>query len=355
MRNILYGTLSIMLAVLFVISYLPAEAGAFGRKKKEAQETSSQSLNPPKATNTDEMLKLLVEKVSTNFNQLNMLMSQQRYEEAMTLAKQSLDEARIKTGLDPKSNRKEIIAVTRDTFSKDYDVLGKRLSSFPVYAQNQIMKAIEEHKGGYFLDLLNLLKRTNLVYIQAFHQALKRGSLGLLSQDKEKIRNDINAVRAIPLYLQDPASNTLLLIFDYEVANSDQNYMFNRELKTYLMNQGQDLGYTGESLEQRIDGELEQRIQHLIKSFVTTESKSGHESRKVVNPFATENYKACFKYNWPGQYYNKQSSQVLCLEKYDKINYLNPAFQACFKEAWTGQYYNKQDAASSCEKFGIFN
>ncbi|MES2768955.1 MAG: hypothetical protein V4596_07410 [Bdellovibrionota bacterium] len=347
MRNILRCTLATIVAVLFLIGCLPAEAGAFGRKKKEVQEeeTSTQSLNPPKAANTDEMLKVLVEKVSANFNQLNLLMSQQQYEAAMTLAKQSLDEARIKTGLDPKSNRKEIIAVPKDTFSAEYDRLGKKLSSFSVHTQNQVMKAIEEHRSGYFLDLLNLLKRTNLVYIQAFHQALKRGSFGLLSEDKEKIRNDINAVRAIPLYLQDPNSKSLLLVFDYEVANSDQNYMFNRELKTYLLSQGQDLGYTGESLEQRIDAELDQKIQSVIKSFLSTESKDVE---------LDASYRLCVTTYYNDGYKSEESIKNQCSSVFKRINFSNQAFMKCFGDQWNGYGSDREKTVIECQYLATY-
>lgn len=354
MKNILRGTLSIFLGVSIVTSSFPAQAAIFGRKEKE-------TTNLPKAANSEQLLRDLITKVTDNFNQLNLLMSQQQYQAAMTLAKQSLDEARIKTGIEPKSNRREIISVPKDTFAEDYDKLGKKLSEFPVHAQNGIMTAIEKHRGGYYLDLLNLLKRTNLIYIQAFHQSLKQSSNGLLQEDKEKIRRDINAVRAIPMHLKDPGSSALLLVFDYEVANSDQNYLFNRELKTYLLREGQDLGYIGEYLETTIDRELEQHINQIKNAFVSAEGRivNSQKQRKAEseNSRQTADNKTPFEH--PNYLDCKQLTKSIsyCLKKYEQINFSNRNFRICLKEygySPDDDSYYYANYAKVCEQYAKF-
>ncbi len=347
-----------ILALITAMSHSPSHAGFFSRSSKENNEQTEQmkQTSMASAPESKELLQNLVNTVSDNFTKLNTLMIQGQYQAAMTLAKQSLDEARIKTGLDPKSNRKEIIAVPAGTLVPEYDRMGKNLNAFSISTQNEIIKSIETHKAGYFLDLLNLLKRTNLVYIQAFQQVTKKSSVGLLKQDIEKIKNDINAVRAVPLYLQDPKVKNLLLIFDYEVANSDQNYMFNRELKIYLLSQGKDLGYSGEPLEQVIDAEFNEYIKLKIKNFINSEKSvtTSQEKTTSKNPFENESFKACFKFNWNGLNKTKSDTQNYCIQQYQRINYTNPTFNSCFDNAWNGLHKDRHRTAQSCEKFAQY-
>ncbi len=347
-----------ILALITAMSYSPSHAGFFSRSSNESDEQKEQmkQTSTTSAPESKELLQKLVNTVSDNFTKLNTLMIQGQYQAAMTLAKQSLDEARIKTGLDPKSNRKEIIVVPAGTLVPEYDRMGKNLNAFSISTQNEIIKSIETHKAGYFLDLLNLLKRTNLVYIQAFQQVTKKSSVGLLKQDIEKIKNDINAVRAVPLYLQDPKVKDLLLIFDYEVANSDQNYMFNRELKIYLLSQGKDLGYSGEPLEQVIDAEFNEYIKLKIKNFINSEKGVTPNQEKTTseNPFQNKDFKVCFKYNWDQNNATRKGIQNYCIQNYKRINYNSRTFIGCFDYAWDGIWRSSHNTAMSCEKFAQY-
>lgn len=352
-RNLLF-TMSSLMAATMILGPATSHAGLFGRKKETPK---TETVQTTKAPVSRQIMEAMVKKVSGNFQQLNVLMSQGQYEAAMTLAKQSLDEARMNTGIDPKSNRREIVVVPADTFAGQYRSLGQSLDSFPMETQNAIMTALESHGGGYFLDLLNLLKRTNLVYIQAFHQVLKKSSVGLLQEDAQKIRKDLQAVRAIPVYLKDPKQKALLMIFDFEIANSDQNYLFNRELKSYLLTMGADLGYQEGFEEGTIDRELKVVIGNMKAEFVRSES--AHRDSAVndqvemnrggqENPFENASYRQC--YDIVTDTWNTAKAQSYCLESYKQVNYTNKVFLACFRERANTE--SSATAAMNCSSFG---
>lgn len=340
-------SLAIATTVLTATMIAPQAQASWFKKKSAAQASVPQAASAPRDA---QLLNGLVQKISQNFDQLQVLMSQGQYQAALTMAKASLDEARMKTGIDPKSQRREIIAVQDGTFAADYKTMGMSLSDFPIDTQNNIMSSIEAYRGGYFLDLLNLLKRTNLIYIEAFYQTLKQSPQGLMKEDIQKIRNDINAVRAVPLYLKDTKVGSLLLIFDFEVANSDQNYLFNRELKAYLITEGKSLGYNSDSVEQTIDDELKAQVQSIRQNFIRTEDRQTTQVQTDANPFANSNYKKC--YDIITYSLSSVRAQNYCLARYRTFNYSNPAFSACYDEAvYSLSAFN---AMEHCQDFAKF-
>lgn len=161
------------------------------------------------------------------------------YVKALKISKESLDQVRVKVGINPK-------AKFQDKFSIDYIVLDELDKKEKMYAsfenlnlkiRDGIAMTLSKKSSGYYLDLLNLMKRTNLIYIRAFVESLKKQSANgsLLKRDIEKIRDDIYEISAIPIYFFEPATGKMLLVFDFEVASSDQNYLFNRELFVFML------------------------------------------------------------------------------------------------------------------------
>lgn len=188
---------------------------------------------------SENVLKQVFDLATQKLEQAEVLLKSGQYSEALTVSKSSLDEVRQKAGIHPKAQFRDKIdvdVVIKDSMRssqtsyenlslRDRDIIAQKMGSF---------------KEGYYLDTLNLMKRTNLIYIQAFIKTLqdsesKSGRKALLKRDIEKIKSDIREISLIPIYIREPGTGRLFLIFDYEVASSDQNYLFNRELFKFIL------------------------------------------------------------------------------------------------------------------------
>lgn len=182
------------------------------------------------------------------------LYDHQNFTEALGTSKGSLDFVRQKTGIHPKANYRNKFIISKDFFKtiKATD----NFENLPLKNRDQVALLLQNEQNGYFLDLLNLMKRTNLIYIRAFVATLKqRGDL--LARDISKVKQDILDVYAIPLYVSDKETQRLYAVFDFEVANSDQNYLFNRELYKFMLDNTELFGAADE---QAVDAILKKHI-----------------------------------------------------------------------------------------------
>ncbi|MEK6774130.1 MAG: hypothetical protein AABY64_09320, partial [Bdellovibrionota bacterium] len=187
-----------------------------------AEETAEQ------AAQTRQLLQNLEKQMIEKFNIIEDLLAANRTEEALTQAKGVLDTVRIKTGIDPKIRIQESFLVPI-TFPEN----ARSMNDLNATEKDQVIRTISDFRGGLYMDLMNLSKRTALLYIRAFKaQVQKRG--GLTGDDRAKIVNDLISAALVPMPVEDKAGKKIIA-FDQDVANEDHTYMFNRELKMYLI------------------------------------------------------------------------------------------------------------------------
>lgn len=147
---------------------------------------------------------------------------------ALRMAKDVLDDVRAKTGIDPKSK-------IEDSFRVNIS-FGKSVSSFMDLSKDQqrvVIETISNYHGGLYLDIMNLSKRTSLLYTRAFQTELEKQG-GLNQTDKKKILKDLVRASIIPMMVEDKLKNKIVA-FDEDVANEDHIYLFNRELKMHVL------------------------------------------------------------------------------------------------------------------------
>lgn len=181
----------------------------------------------------------IFKQASQDLQKAEALISIGDFAQALAVSKVSLDSVRTKVGINPKAKVQEKFAINYVALN-DFDSKEKldiQFQNLNLSTRDGIVMTLAQKNSGYYLDFLNLMKRTNLVYIRAFTESIKKQASDgkLLKRDIEKIRDDIAEISAIPIYFFEPATGKMLLIFDFEVANSDQNYLFNRELFIFML------------------------------------------------------------------------------------------------------------------------
>ena len=174
------------------------------------------------------VLEKLESEMKVKFQAVESDLAAEKAEEALTLAKQILDTVRVKTGIDPKVRRQESFLIP--TEFPGGSVIMADLSS---QQKQLVIDTISAFRGGLYMDLLNLSKRTSLLYTKAFQREVKKKG-GLTSEDRQKIIRDLMTAALVPMPLMDKNGNKVIA-FDDDIANEDQTYLFDRELKSYLM------------------------------------------------------------------------------------------------------------------------
>ena len=351
-----------MLMIALILS-LTFQAGA-----QEATPSPQALPQPPAST---EVIAEMSARVRQSMDQIQSLMNGERYGEALSAARSLLDEARTKVGFSPRSRRVEIFEVPRGTFASEHRSIGKTLSTFSIETQNDIFASLENQRGGLYLDLLNLLKRVNLIYMQAFYRVVKSDTTGgaLMQEDATKIRNDLLSVMVIPIYLKDAGSGSPLLVFDDEVSNTDQNYLFNREVKKYLILIAPELGYRNNSakLETDIIASRNAMKQSVRDSFIRSESsKAGiavpdaaapgaeqsnsQDSSRLSNLqiYQTGSFQSCVR-SFRSADYNQEYSERTCYRVERLHNFSESVFNGCFRN-YRSSDYNAEYAARTCLK-----
>ena len=229
-KAILTSTLAVTL-----LAATPGHAW-FGSKKTTQQTQDILNLQVSNATEIQsrQVLQDLSTKMTQRLNDIQTALDTHQENYAMSLAKNTLDEVKIKTGIDPKAKLREKFLVPT-VFPENT----KSMDSLSEDQKNLIIQTIKDFRGGLYLDIVNLSKRTTLLYIKALHAVIiKSGSL--MIEDRNKIIKDLATISIFPMPVQDKKGQTIT-VYDDQVANEDHVYMFNREIKMYLLN-AKDLG-----------------------------------------------------------------------------------------------------------------
>jgi hypothetical protein len=186
-------------------------------------ESSSQQIAEKK-----QMLQTLQVDMSAKFSNVEAELKAGHNESALALAKQVLDTVRVKTGIDPKNKIRQNFLVPIK-----FPVGAISMDDLDGAQREVVIRTISDYGGGLYMDIMNLSKRTTLLYIKAFQSELEKNG-GLNSEDKTKIIKDLVNASLIPMPIEDKVGNKIFA-FDEDVANEDHTYLFNRELKMFLI------------------------------------------------------------------------------------------------------------------------
>jgi hypothetical protein len=206
---------------LLISAVLTISTASFAGEYINPKETQSQAQTVKNA------LIELQQDMTTKFAQIESDLASGSHGSALLLAKQTLDSVRAKTGIDPKLKIQEsfLVSTTFKAGAKDFSDLDE--------AQRiRVIRAVSDFRGGLYMDIMNLSKRTTLLYIRALKQQMEKNG-GLNNEDKKKIINDLVRTSLVPMKIEDKKRQTIIA-FDEDIANEDHIYMFNREVKMFL-------------------------------------------------------------------------------------------------------------------------
>lgn len=253
----------------------------------QQQQPVIKSENLPSPPEDRAILESVFNNLTQSLRELETMMASGDYRGALSRSKEALDSARLKTGIHPKASYREKIEVKRLTLS-GVSYKSAMFNNLSMDMRDTIALTVANHRGGYFLDVLNLLKRVNLIYIMALQRTLqttnctptkKGGECVLMERDRQKIVNDLLDVHSIPIYIRDSGYSDYFQVFDIEVANSDQNYLFNREIAQFIITQGASIGVPSESA---FESMLVQHVESLRNQY------RGTVNQKPVSPISSQ-------------------------------------------------------------------
>ena len=221
--------------------YAPAPA-----PKKSVIKNSVKKLNETQqVTAHDAELKATFDMMTQEIVRVQAVYDSGQYGQALAESKKLLDTVRIRTGIHPKAKITEKIEI-KGIFTETYEI-----SSFENLNQEKseaVALAVLNHRGGLYLDILNQTKRASLIYIKSLHMRLKKDG-PLLKEDIQKIKTDLLAVMDIKIELVQYDLDVRLTLKDSDIVNSDQNYLFNREIKMFAIG-NKDFGWTEDTFDQ---------------------------------------------------------------------------------------------------------
>ncbi len=219
------------------------------KAQKPVIKKSAKKLNEvQQVTAPDVELKATFDMMTQEIVRVQAVYDSGQYGQALNESKKLLDTVRIRTGIHPKAKITEKIEI------KNVFELANEATTFNQLNQNEkeiITLAVLNHRGGLYLDILNQTKRASLLYTKSLYKRLKQDGT-LLKDDVEKIKTDLLSIMAIKIDLVQYDVGARLSIKDSDVANSDQNYLFNREIKVFALNT-KELGLTEDSLDQLLN------------------------------------------------------------------------------------------------------
>lgn len=169
----------------------------------------------------------LQKEMSIKFDEIESMIAVGNSKAALGAAKEVLDTVRVKTGIDPKTRIQENFLVPLK-----FPAGVVSMTQLPEDQRNTVIRVISEFRAGLYMDIMNLSKRTTLLYIKAFEAQLKKSG-GLNTEDKKKIVNDLVKATLVPMVVEDK-SGKKIIAFDEDIANEDHTYLFNRELKMFI-------------------------------------------------------------------------------------------------------------------------
>ncbi len=252
-------------------------------------------------------------------NQIESDLASRNHRAALNLAKQILDTVRAKTGIDPKVRREESFLVPV-TFPKE----AKVFKDLPEVQQVEVIDAVADFRGGLYMDIMNLSKRVTLLYIKALKAQLEESG-GLTQDDKNKIVNDLVRASVVPMKIEDKKGRTVIAT-DEDIANEDHIYMFNRELKQFIIG-ASELGIN--------ETEFDKRRKEFKESFAPRTA--------IVQRPAIEIARQCVRAAHAGtQTYSANDSAVnRCVSAYASAP--NPTYEGCAELVKFFQTYSATD------------
>lgn len=234
----------------------------------------------------------------SKFKEVESNMASKNSTAALRGAKEILDTVKVKTGIDPKTKLRESFLVPL-VFNES----AKTLNNLPESQQIQVIKTISEYRGGLYMDIMNLSKRTTLLYIKALKgEMMKEG--GLNKEDRDKILQDLVKATLVPMPVVDK-ENKKIIAFDEDIANEDHTFMFNRELKMFLL-EDKELKITEEQFL-----EYKEKIRNAILA------KGNAFLPKRENPLVFTKAIECMNQaNEIGNYDQKVNAQCSCMNRF---------------------------------------
>ncbi|MBE8221626.1 MAG: hypothetical protein HAW60_02740 [Bdellovibrionales bacterium] len=255
------------------------------------------------------------------------LLSEKKYSEALSRSKDLLDQIKFKTGINPKVKFREKIIVNGIFTPGKKNELKIKFDSLFYEQKENLARAVLNYRGGLYLDLLNLYKRTQLIYMKSFYYQIKKVN-DLRLADIEKLKIDILLVHSIPILIKDKNLRSTFLLFDSDVSDSDQQYFFNRELVDLALSI-KELNFTDETFAAALvtakNNALKKHWNSLpeepLSSFEIEEEK-----RKDIDIF--NDYKNCrHAAEKHSSSYLKAMDSLVCVHEYKNV--LNLPYSEC--------------------------
>lgn len=295
------------------LTLLTAASGAlawdFGKPKEtylNVKESEAQSLSQV------QVLRDLQEEMTSRFTLIETELARGSTQEALTAAKNVLDTVKIKTGIDPKKKIQEKFLI-----ATKFPEGALSMGDLNVDQRELVIKTISNYRGGLYLDIMNLSKRTTLLYIRAFQAQLAQAG-GLTAEDREKIINDLIKASLVPMQVEDK-DRKRILVFDEDVTNEDHSYLFNRELKMFLL-KNPEVNVTEQGFNLRKDLYKQSQLLALKEETKTPAGKeSGQKCMKAANDIEHSYHRNNAKWRCFYNHYHETSSMNECSRLAKKI------------------------------------
>lgn len=245
----------------------------------------------------EDALKALQTEMNAKMQEITGDLQQNNTESALAKAKALLDTVRVKSGIDPKVKVQESFLV-----DVEFPANVSSLDQLDFKTKRYVIMSFKNFRGGLYIDIMNLSKRTTLLYVTAMKKEFEKMG-GLTGDDSVKIIKDLTFATLMPMIVEDKAGN-MITVFDEDVANEDHTYMFNRELKSFLAN---ELKYSVK--------DYETYKEKVKASFV--KKVTAVENNKTKEKAMEESYKFCIvAANNIDHDSSRYSAQVDCFDKF---------------------------------------
>lgn len=195
----------------------------FGPKQPEAMEAP--------AVQNEEVLKSVFAQLTQELAQVETFLAAKQNREALKAAKSSLDRARERSGIQPQANLREKIEISGILEESDLKVTFAKLAN---RKRDALTSAVLQYRGGLYFTIINQMKQASLLFTRASIEVSRETGL-VLQEDIQKMMTDLLAAYRIPVLLRQDGLTGDYVLFDSDVAQSDQQYFFNRELKVFAL------------------------------------------------------------------------------------------------------------------------
>lgn len=287
--------------------------------------------------NASQALKDLNIRMTSAFRNIETEIQSNQAAQALSESKALLDEVRIITGIDPKAKIQKSYLV-----SEKFPEGASSLSDLPQQMQERVILSLENYQGGLFMDILNLTKRTTLLYIKSLALELKKSG-NLLEEDRTKIISDIVKVSVLPVYIMDK-TGVKIVAFSEDIANDDHIYLFNRDLKILLLSMN-DLSISEDAFDS-------------LKNDMKIKLRPVRKSKDEGLIFQSPDYLSCVSFLSATGFYIMNSTanpDYICTKLFSQTNvakyFGNMKFQTCYNHY--SKTWNRRSSFDQCEKYAM--